>query len=141
MNDLTVLRRALQAGRTAGFALSLQPGYHTPAAGILRWRAARPGVGSVVIEHWTLRRLPEQRWYARIAAPGLIVEFTEGVIVRKVVDACVVAGILPMTSASTYSAGVTAAADAVEAHAESIGWYEDGGVWADAIEHARQAAQ
>lgn len=39
-----------------------------------------------------------------------------------------------------FNAGVEAAAKAIEAHAESIGWYEGGGVWADAIEEARNAA-
>lgn len=38
-----------------------------------------------------------------------------------------------------FNAGVNAAADAIEKHAEGIGWYEGGGVWADAIEEARKA--
>ncbi|MFF0821189.1 hypothetical protein ACFYUR_12460 [Micromonospora haikouensis] len=50
---------------------------------------------------------------------------------------------LHLTPAVTdaFNAGVKAAADAIEAHAESIGWYEGGGVWADAIEEARKAVQ
>lgn len=40
-----------------------------------------------------------------------------------------------------FNAGVEAAAKAIEAHAESIGWYEGGGVWADAIEEARKAVK
>lgn len=40
-----------------------------------------------------------------------------------------------------FTAGVKAAAKAIEAHAESIGWYEGGGVWADAIEQARTAVK
>lgn len=38
-----------------------------------------------------------------------------------------------------FNAGVAAAADAIEKHAEAIGWYEGSGVWADAIEQARKA--
>ncbi|MET8278223.1 hypothetical protein [Micromonospora sp. NPDC005174] len=40
-----------------------------------------------------------------------------------------------------FNAGVKAAANAIEAHAESIGWYEGGGVWAEAIEEARKAVR
>ncbi|WP_433460727.1 hypothetical protein [Micromonospora sp. CA-248212] len=40
-----------------------------------------------------------------------------------------------------FNAGVKAAADAIESHAESIGWYEGDGVWAEAIEEARKAVK
>lgn len=41
-----------------------------------------------------------------------------------------------------FAAGVEAAAKTVEAYAESIDWYEAGrGVWAEAIEKARGAAE
>ncbi|WP_341719991.1 hypothetical protein QQG74_09900 [Micromonospora sp. FIMYZ51] len=40
-----------------------------------------------------------------------------------------------------FSAGVEAAATAIEAHAEAVGWYEGSGVWADAMEAARKAVK
>ncbi len=47
----------------------------------------------------------------------------------------------PAEIREAFNAGVEAAAMAIEAHAESIGWYEGGGVWADAIEEARKAVK
>ncbi|MEV2239469.1 hypothetical protein [Micromonospora sp. NPDC049891] len=40
-----------------------------------------------------------------------------------------------------FNAGVEAAAAAIEAHAEAVGWYESSGTWAEAIEQARKAAK
>jgi hypothetical protein len=78
-------------------------------------------------------------------------------IERERIAAAVAAAIEPEIRTAAYYAGMNAgiergrsagydagrhdgrhfAAKAIEDHAEAIGWYEDGGVWAEAIELAR----
>jgi hypothetical protein len=134
------LREALAALLPEGFDLEEQPGFYEQSAGIFRWRA-KDGDRQLIVEHWTKRLLPEQRWYVRVQGVGTLVELAQGVTVEQAVDACVLAGVLPPQMASQYRAGVQGAADAIEAFAESIGWYEGDGVWADAIEKAREVGR
>lgn len=48
---------------------------------------------------------------------------------------------MPKPGTSDFDVGVEAAARAIEEYAESVGWCEDGRVWADAIAKARSAAK
>jgi hypothetical protein len=107
------LREALAALLPEGCDLVEQHGLDGQSAGVRRWRAKAGKHHQLIVEHWSRRHLPEQRWYVRVQGVGMLLELAEGVTVEKAVDACVLAGVLPVEAGSQYRVGALTTAGAV----------------------------
>jgi hypothetical protein len=120
-----------------GLDLTEQTTTYRADAGILRWEA-RHGTKHVIVEHWTKREDPDERWYLRVGNAGVRVEVLHGLTLDQAVDVCALVGLLPRWQAPLFRAGAAEAADAIESHAPER---YDGRAWVAAAKHARDVAR